>query len=328
MEYGRLKDSTMELGSRQYVKYMIKKVSVGDQKNGGKYMSLVIGDNDTEYQDVKIFGVNDNMIDRIVAGKVYKGAIDVKEYMGRKSLIIYNIDYCNDENVMDYVSYEYGYNIHNSNLYKEINNIGYNKPELKNLIEEMLLAVGNKFWTHTAGVSMHHTKLGGLVVHTSEVLETAKSIANSCWYRELINYDLLRTACIVHDIGKCVELEVDSLTGVTKYGVDGCLEGHITLGVEILNKAYNSLLVSGVDIGEDSIRIIRHCILSHHGKLEYGSPVMPSTVEAKILNYADLISSDLYRARNEMASIESGDISSKWIRNECINVYKGIDIGN
>lgn len=328
MQYDRLKDSTMELGSRQYVKYMIRRVQIGDQKNGGRYMSLVIGDNETEYSNVKIFGVNDNMIERIVAGKVYKGAIDVKEYMGQKSLVVYNIESCDEDSVSDYIAYEYDYEKHLNNLKNEIEDIGKSNSELKLIVEHMIKMTNNKFWNHTAGVSMHHRRLGGLVVHTDEVLEISKGIVNSGNYSKLVNYDMLRTACILHDVGKCAELVVDGSAGTTEYGVKGLLEGHITIGVEMLNAVYNNLIAEGININPEYLRNIRHCILSHHGKLEYGSPVTPSTIEAKILSYADLISCDIYKMREEFNLIDCGEISSKWVSNGYINVYKSKDYNN
>lgn len=140
-----------------------------------------------------------------------------------------------------------------------------------------------KFKRAPAAEMIHHAYLGGLLEHTSEMLQFSESITKV--YKN-VNRDLLTVGILLHDIGKIDELGVDHSIYRT---TGGCLVGHIVQGANLVSKTIGELEKFPEDLGSEVI----HLILSHHGKLEYGSPVRPMTIEAMALHNLDMMSFEL-----------------------------------
>jgi len=134
-----------------------------------------------------------------------------------------------------------------------------------------------------AAKTIHHDYIGGLLDHTLNVTRLAKDLSK---YYKNIDTDLLITGAILHDIGKIYELSYDRNF---EYTDEGRLVGHISIGVEILNEKVS--LLPGFPL--ELILILKHMILSHHGKFEFGSPKRPKTLEAMMLHYLDDIDSKI-----------------------------------
>lgn len=134
-----------------------------------------------------------------------------------------------------------------------------------------------RFKAHSAAKSVHHGFAGGLLEHTL-------SIVKMCGYYvtayPILNKDLLFTAAIFHDIGKTREL---STFPENDYTDDGQLLGHIVIGVEMIHDAVRT--IEGFPQKLESE--LKHCVIAHHGELEYGSPKKPALAEAVALHYAD-----------------------------------------
>jgi 3'-5' exoribonuclease len=128
-----------------------------------------------------------------------------------------------------------------------------------------------------AARNIHHAYLGGLLEHTLNVALLADKCSQL--YPEL-NRDLLLTMAILHDIGKIKELEA---TGEIVYTRDGLLEGHISIGLEMLNQRFALI----PDFPAELALRCKHILLSHHGELEFGSPIVPKTPEAITLHFLD-----------------------------------------
>ena len=133
------------------------------------------------------------------------------------------------------------------------------------------------FQFHSAAKSVHHGFVGGLLEHTLSVVKLCDYYAG---YYPLINRDLLITAAMFHDIGKTKEL---SAFPENDYTDDGQLLGHIIIGTEMVGARIRSI----PGFPEKLAAELKHCILAHHGELEYGSPKKPALIEALALNFAD-----------------------------------------
>lgn len=141
-----------------------------------------------------------------------------------------------------------------------------------------------KFKRGIGGVSMHHNYIGGLAEHTLGVMYLTKTLCDI--------YDCRRTEIAVlsaklHDIGKIYEMDY---SGPFKYTLEGELEGHIVIGVQMIDRAIIEL---NIPFGEEFITRIKGCITQHHGKLEYGSPKKANMEESIILNFADTVDASL-----------------------------------
>ena len=147
---------------------------------------------------------------------------------------------------------------------------------LKSLfVEDVEFAKAFKF--SSAAKTVHHGFVGGLLEHTLSVTKLCEYYVN---YYPMINADLLYTAAMCHDIGKVYEL---SPFPENDYTDEGQLLGHIMIGAEIVGDRIRDIPGFPVKLGNE----LKHCILAHHGELEYGSPKKPALLEAVALNFAD-----------------------------------------
>ncbi len=159
-----------------------------------------------------------------------------------------------------------------------VNNINdkFIKTLLKNILDRP--DIKTNFKTHSAAKTMHHNYLGGLLEHTLSVTQLCLKVADH--YGDMINKDLLVCYAILHDIGKIREL---STFPENDYTDEGQLIGHLIIGVELVGE--ESKKIEGFPKTLENL--IKHGILSHHGKLEYGSPKLPATMEAFLFNMVD-----------------------------------------
>ena len=147
---------------------------------------------------------------------------------------------------------------------------------LKSLfVEDVEFAKAFKF--SSAAKTVHHGFVGGLLEHTLSVTKLCEYYVN---YYPMINADLLYTAAMCHDIGKVYEL---SPFPENDYTDEGQLLGHIMIGAEMVGDRIREIPGFPVKLGNE----LKHCILAHHGELEYGSPKKPALLEAVALNFAD-----------------------------------------
>jgi len=152
-------------------------------------------------------------------------------------------------------------------------------PDLKRLLKTLLAdaELAQAYREAPAARQLHHAWLGGLLEHVVSLLGLADRVTA---HYPLLDRDLLLTGVILHDIGKIRELEWE--TGFD-YTVEGVLLGHIQMGVDLVEKT-----IAGLPGFPDRLRtLVLHMILSHHGKLEFGSPKLPMIPEALVLNFLD-----------------------------------------
>jgi len=153
-------------------------------------------------------------------------------------------------------------------------------PYLKELAMKVFVEdkeFAKKFKIHSAAKSVHHGYIGGLLEHSVSVAKLCEQYA--VLYPQL-NRDLLVTSALFHDIGKAEEL---SAFPENDYTDEGQLVGHIVMGTIKLSKLMDEIPGFPAKLANE----VKHCILSHHGELEFGSPKKPALVEALALSQAD-----------------------------------------
>ena len=140
-------------------------------------------------------------------------------------------------------------------------------------------AIVKGFKNAPAARKMHHACIGGLMEHSLSVLMLCRRIASL--YPHL-DYDLLTAASICHDLGKIKEFSWQRMP--IDYTTEGRLLGHISMGMEMITAAAR---IAGVKEDDQGFLMLRHLVLSHHGRLEFGSPVLPMTEEAMVFHMMD-----------------------------------------
>ncbi len=156
---------------------------------------------------------------------------------------------------------------------------GLGEPHLRKLLCDLLAdeAFVTALAAAPAAKSIHHAVLGGLLEHTMSVVGLCRLLAD---YYPALDRDVLLAGAILHDVGKVRELAWDR---VFDYTDAGRLLGHITLGALLVEERIRAI----PEFPEELAQRVLHCILSHHGELEWGSPKRPKTLEALVLHYAE-----------------------------------------
>ena len=182
-------------------------------------------------------------------------------------------------------------------------------PRLKALSLALLSVHEGRFRRAAAARGMHHARRGGLVEHTAGVMRTADSI---CSAYPQVNRDLVLAGALFHDCGKMWETCCPEQGFGVEYSEMGELMGHISLGIEIVNSLWKSICTSeqrnewkSLQPGSEQVRLhLLHLIASHHGVLEFGSPVVPKTPEALVLHHADNIDAkmEMFRSAYETSA--------------------------
>lgn len=155
-----------------------------------------------------------------------------------------------------------------------------------------------KFKFHSAAKSVHHGFVGGLLEHTLGVAKNCDYFAKTY---PLLNRDLLVTAAVFHDVGKLKEL---SIFPENDYTDEGQLLGHIMIGAEWIGEEIRKIDGFPIVLANE----LKHCILAHHGELEFGSPKKPALVEALALSFADNIDAKMETFKELLANVPDNNL--------------------
>lgn len=179
---------------------------------------------------------------------------------------------------------------------------GIGNSHLRQLLEYFFVSDQDfirKFKEHSAAKTVHHGFSGGLLEHTLSVMHLCEYFAGAY---PILNRDLLFAAALCHDIGKTREL---SSFPDNDYTDEGQLIGHIVIGVEMIDEALRTL----PDFPARLANELKHCVIAHHGELEYGSPKKPALAEALALNLADNADAKM----QTLTEIFKGKTGTDWI---------------
>lgn len=284
--------------------YLCKQRTSAVTKNGKAYESVILQDK-TGTVDGKIWDPNSQGIGDFEPLDYVDVVADVISFNGALQLNIKRIRKASEGEYepADYLPVsEKNIDTMYEELKKYINSI--QNPYYKTLLsvffiedEEFIM----KFKAHSAAKSVHHSFMGGLLEHTLSVTKLCDYYSKAY---PVLNRDLLITAAIFHDIGKIKELSAFPLNDYTD---DGQLLGHIMIGTEMVSEKINT--IEGFPAKQASE--LKHCILAHHGELEYGSPKKPSLAEALALNLADNTDAKMETMTEIIRSSSQDD--SQWI---------------
>ncbi|MHC4194931.1 MAG: 3'-5' exoribonuclease YhaM family protein, partial [Planctomycetota bacterium] len=155
--------------------------------------------------------------------------------------------------------------------------------QIKAIVSEFMAdgKLMREFCSAPGGVKLHHNCLGGLLVHTHNMLRVAEAILP--FYPD-VQQDLVLAGIFIHDMGKTEELSYDIAFSYTD---SGQLIGHITKSLLMFHRKMDSLAAKGTSIDKEIVDALGHIIISHHGAYEFGSPKLPATAEAFMVNYID-----------------------------------------
>lgn len=281
--------------------YLCKTKQTLQTKAGKNYYSLILQDK-TGTADGKIWDLGPG-IEHFEAMDYIKVDVQVVSFQGALQLNIRRARRCH-EGEYDPREYMPCTDKDVKEMYQELTcYIKSLKNEyLRTLAESYFLEnkeAAKAFCNHSAAKAVHHGFMGGLLEHTVSVTRLCDYIAKNY---PIINRDLLLTAAMFHDVGKVQEL---STFPENDYTDAGQLLGHIYIGAELLGK-----MIAQIPGFPEKLRNeLLHCILAHHGELEFGSPKKPALVEALALSQADNLDAKL----QSMKELLDGTEEKGWL---------------
>lgn len=272
--------------------------------NGAAYLDLSLQDT-TGVISAKLWDYSERTTPAFEADDVVQVDGHVESYRGAPQLRIRKITLCAPEevNLLDYLPRTrrdpeemYAALVERVHRMSE----GPLRVLLLSILEDATLA--EKYKLAPAAMSYHHAFLGGLLEHVSSLVALADRVADHYpWLRR----DLIVAGLVLHDMGKTEEL---NFTRGFRYSTRGQLLGHITMALEMVQAKIHQIPNFPPELKDE----IEHIILSHHGKLEFGSPKEPMFAEAMVVNFLDDMDSKLEAVRQQYAADQ--DSPGDWTR--------------
>ena len=288
---------------------LVKKCELRLTKAGKEFLTLELGDKSISstanlWDDASGFKA---LKSSLAVGDVIKITGSMDEYQGNPQIKIESIrlsKQSDDVTPKDFLPKS----LRDLNEMKKEFNVRMEKiadPDLKSIMKNIFSEKRfEKYISVPAGKMWHHGYISGLIEHTLEIVRICDLM---CDIHPQINRDLLVCGAMLHDFGKIEEL---TFQPVFEYTDKGKLLGHIVIAAMIVNEEINKI----IDFPEALKNNLLHLILSHQGKLEYASPVVPKTLEAITLYQADELSAKVNAYKNVIANeIKPGSSWTKFI---------------
>ena len=310
MENKKVKD--FKEGEHVNTNLLISSLTRGVTTAGAPYLTLVLQDA-SKAIDAKLWDVKSEIEKELQVGKVYNFDLEINLYrnsLQAKVIRVLPISQ-NEIKMEDYVFA--------SPIEKEVlrSHVGDVVNSLKNeniakIVNAMLNYYDNDVYEYPAASKIHHNFIGGLATHMVGMLKIGEAL---CEIYPSINRDYLLAGIILHDLGKIEEL---SSPVVTEYSIEGKLLGHISIVDARLLEIGKSLKLEDTE----ELLILRHMVLSHHGKYEFGSPILPETLEAEVLTYVDNIDAKINVIDKALEEIKEGEFTQKIFAMDNRTFYK------
>lgn len=297
MQMSKIKD--LKENVRDTIVCIVTECTKGITNSHNAYLNLVLQDN-TGKIDAKKWDASEKDMNALKVGNVLSLLVDPIIYKGQMQLKI--IDFDELKGPIDQKELIINPPVSTTELETELHSFisEIQDQEIRTIVTEILQNYYDQFLYHPAAKSNHHEYASGLLHHEVSMLKLAKAII--VLYPE-IQKDLLYGGIILHDLGKIKEL---SGPITTEYTTAGKLLGHISIiQTDIIEVAKKH------QITKEKAMLLQHMVLAHHGKYEYGSPVLPHTLEAEVLYLIDNMDSRIHMIIKALNNVEVNSFTNK-----------------
>jgi 3'-5' exoribonuclease len=309
--------NTIKAGDSVDEIFVLAEKFLSQKKDGNNFLNVTLSDKTGKIKGVVWDNVDDICLN-VSSGNFVHVTAKVCEYRDMLQFVIKSLTFCPVESVdpSDFLPVT---SLNVDDLFDRL------VKKTESLQNDHLKELFNAFWNDKAFVrdfkrapaakNMHHAYLGGLLVHTVSMVFLADKIAEH--YRGGgVDRDLLLAGTILHDIGKLREFEY---LYKIDYSDEGRLLSHIVIGLKMIDEKLDTLQ----NFPKDLEILLKHLVVSHHGSREFGSPEVPKTIEAVLLNYVDEIDSKVNGIRDFIAQETSGENWTSYHKLLGRHFYKG-----
>ncbi len=280
---------------------LVRAAELRAASNGSRYVDMTLGD---RTGDINAKQWDTNATPPQV-GQVVRVRGQLIEYNGRLQLRVEKIRIATDEDEVPLDTLVLCAPRSPAEMMREVRDAvsSFQNEDLKALVTALLDEAGDTLLTFPAAAKLHHAERSGLLHHITGMLRMAGHFANEY---PILDGDLLSAGVIVHDLSKLTELNATEMGTVSEYTADGQLIGHLVRGVAHIDGVGRAL---GIDA--ETLMMVEHMVLSHHGVPEYGSPRPPMFPEAEVLNHLDMLDARLYEMNAALQLVRPGGFSER-----------------
>ena len=288
----RINEITQE--QKVEIKCLISKCDKGKTVKDTPYLSLILEDA-TGILDAKFWNLTNEQIEQYKAGQIVHVFGDSIIHRNAVQLRVRKMTVLEDEDISNYVRLA---PMTRKEMEEEVKSLmeEITDSNLYCVVEQVLEETKDLFYTYPAATRNHHNFVGGLAYHSISMVRVALDI---CKQYPWLDKGLLISGILMHDIGK-----IDELSGpvLPEYTNEGNLLGHISIMNNRLDRVAEKLGVND----KENILLLKHMVLSHHGKMEFGSPVLPMIPEAEVLTLLDNLDARMYMMKQSLDTTQPG----------------------
>ncbi|MBS4198516.1 3'-5' exoribonuclease YhaM [Bacillus sp. FJAT-49732] len=290
-----------DVGEQVDLFLLIKSVTKGIASNGKPFLTVILQDRSGDIE-AKLWDTSDEEVKMYQPETIVRVAGEVHNYRGRLQLKIRQIRPTTHHDGVRLSDLLEKAPISKDEISSKVTQYIFEmkNPNIQRVTRHLLKKHMDGFLEYPAATKNHHEFVSGLGFHVVSMLDLAKAISEL--YPSL-DRDLLYSGIILHDLGKVIEL---SGPVSATYTVEGNLLGHITIIVNEIGKAAEELGIQG-----EEVVVLQHIVLSHHGKLEWGSPKQPMIKEAEILHLIDNLDAKMNMLDRSLQRVKPGEFSEK-----------------
>ncbi len=283
---------------------LVKACEKKSAKNGSTYLDLVISDGESDVV-AKIWDFKGTADDQPAVGTIILVRGSLSLYNNQPQFKIDRYRQLNEKDEVDIRDFVPSAPDKGTEMFAEIIKIAENfrDEELKKLTLAVLEDFKDRIIDLPAAFKLHHAVISGLLMHTLSLCRLAQAIAP---IYPSIDIELLLTGAILHDIAKSEEFSLAPTGLVDGYTAKGTLIGHLVSGAMIVSEKGKELGIS-----EDTLMLVEHMLISHHGNPEYGAAVRPLFLEAEVLSAIDTFDANIFEIEDALKNVEVGSFTNR-----------------
>ncbi|MBO7217152.1 MAG: HD domain-containing protein [Clostridia bacterium] len=283
---------------------LVKSSDKKTSSKGDAYLDMLLSDKSGEI-NAKLWSYVPAVHGEYETGDIVKVRGTVSQYNGNPQLRIEKIRLAFPEDGVDPADFVAASDYSGEAMWQELYNIaeGFSDGDLRAIVTTLLSENKEKLLFWPAAFKLHHAIRSGLMMHTLSIVKLCERVSE---IYPFVDRELLISGAILHDIAKTTEYDVSSTGLATGYSVKGNLIGHLAEGAIMINKTAEKL-----GIESETVTLLEHMVLSHHGEPEFGAAVRPMFIEAELLSELDMMDARIYEMREATADTAKGEFSGR-----------------
>ena len=283
---------------------LVKSADKKTSSKGDSYLDMMLSDKSGEI-NAKLWSYIPAVHGEYATGDIVKIRGTVSIYNGNSQIRIEKIRKAYPEDGVDPADFvesaEYSGEAMWQELYSKAS--AFTDGDLRSIVTTLLSEHREKLLFWPAAFRLHHAIRSGLMMHTLSIVRMCEAASK---IYPFVDRELLISGAILHDIAKTVEYEVSPTGLATGYSVKGNLIGHLAEGAFMIGKTAEKL-----GIASETVTLLQHMVLSHHGEPDYGAAVRPMFMEAELLSELDMMDARLYEMREATFDTAKGEFSGR-----------------